>query len=187
MKVDLENSARYALSAMLWLTACVHSSLLTASEPDATAAVDVRLRSVATLIEDSSASRTIASSDLSEPCARRASARALLDEARELRERGADPEQIGSLLDQATQEMLAAVRLVRQSVSSSAGGAREFESLKESLSALLDAVRQTAGPEEGAILSSSCGLTRGDFIRFSSEPSDTVLCWSYLLRRRCFL
>lgn len=112
-------------------------------------AVDSRLTSVAKLIEQSSAGRLFEEVELPQANERRERARELLAEARRLVDEGADVQSVGALLDEATREMLAAVRLVKLEISERSTIRKEYDSLASSLDVLLDAYVRISS-EEGS-------------------------------------
>lgn len=138
MRSTLLKKGRIAI-VVLGLTGAFRPDFALAASTDSEVAIQNRLASVEKLIEDSSASRQASSAAGDEVCARRDNARRLLDEARRLADGGADATQLNSLLDEATREMLAAVRLAREESASSVIAEREYNTTRESLEALLDA------------------------------------------------
>jgi tetratricopeptide (TPR) repeat protein len=103
------------------------------------AAVSSRLDAVAKLIEESSAGQLFDQVALAEAREKHDKSVDLLSQARHLAEQGGDEETINDLLDAATREMLMAVRLAQQESDIHRAADKEFDSLSESLDALLEA------------------------------------------------
>lgn len=103
------------------------------------AAVSSRLDAVEKLIEKSSAGQLFDQVALAEAREKHDKSVDLLAQARHLAEQGGDEETINDLLDAATREMLMAVRLAQQESDIHRAADKEFDSLSESLDALLEA------------------------------------------------
>ena len=107
-----------------------------------------RLDSVAKLIEQSSAGRLFEDVEVAEANEKRERARELLAEARKRADEGADPEVVNALLDEATREMLAAVRTVKLEASKRSSIEREYANLADSLDVLTDAYVRISTEQE---------------------------------------
>ena len=116
--------------------------------PPSAEALDARLADVERLIEHSSGARRVKASNLPEARTHRERALALHAEARE-RCRAGDLAGCGRLLDEATREMMGAVRLAGRPAALDDRKREDFEARAESITALLAALKRI-GVEKGA-------------------------------------
>jgi hypothetical protein len=119
------------------------------SEPPSAAALDSRLANLERLIEHSSGAQRVQASAVREAVAHHERARALHAEARECRRAG-DLIGCGRLLDEATREMMSAIRLAGRPPAMDDKKRRDFESRAESIAALLEALKRI-GAEKDAV------------------------------------
>lgn len=115
--------------------------------PPSAEALDARLANVERLIEHSSGARRVQASEVPEARSHRGRALALHAEARE-RCRAGDLIGCGGLLDEATREMMSAVRLAGRPAALDDRKREDFEARAESIAALLGAL-QRIGAEKG--------------------------------------
>lgn len=131
-----------------WLGAATQTAMAAgAAAPDA-AALDARLANVERLIGHSSGAKRVEASPVPEAQAHHARARELHARARERCGAG-DLDGCGKLLDQATGEMMSAVRLAGRPPALDHKKRRDFEAKADSVAALLEALRRI-GAEKGA-------------------------------------
>ena len=118
------------------------------SAPPTAEALDARLANVERLIEQSSGARQVQASTVPEARTHRGRAQALHAEARG-RCRAGDLAGCGRLLDEATREMMSAVRLAGRPAALDDRKREDFEARAESIAALLGALKRI-GVEKGA-------------------------------------
>jgi hypothetical protein len=118
------------------------------SEVPTAQAIDSRLANVERLIEQSSGARRIQASGVPEALAHRERALVLHGEARERRAAG-DLAGCARLLDEATREMMRAIRLAGRTPDMDDKKRRDFSEREQSIAALLEALERI-GAEKGA-------------------------------------
>jgi hypothetical protein len=142
----LNSICRWAPAGCLGLALLV-SGVAPSAAPSAEA-LESRLANLERLIEHSSGAKRIQTSGVPEALAHRERALAVHAEARERLQAG-DLDGSGRLLDQATQEMMSAIRLAGRPAAMDDKKRKDFETRAESIAALLEALERI-GAEKGA-------------------------------------
>lgn len=134
---------------VLWLAPnTARTASAAQSEAPSAEAIDSRLANVARLIEQSSGAKQVQAIGEPEALAHRERAIALHAKARERRAAG-DLAACARLLDEATKEMMRAIRLAGRPPAIEAKKRRDFDDRAASIAALLDALERI-GAEKGA-------------------------------------